>query len=256
MDYNYHTHTYHCRHASGTPEEYVLRAISCGIKYMGFSDHAPFICSNDTESGYRVPMKEAKQYCDEIKALAEKYKNQIEIKVGFEMEYYPEHFERMRKAVVESGAEYLILGQHFLDDESVEPEASFPATESQNRLETYVSLVVEAIKSGAFTYIAHPDVFHYVGGIDIYRKEIRKICIASREYGIPLEINFLGIRDHRYYPNPEFLKLAAEEKSPITFGFDAHDVEVAYDGESLEKAKAAVEKYHLNYIGRPQIVRI
>ena len=33
MNYNYHTRTYLCRHASGTPEEYVQRAIENGIKY-------------------------------------------------------------------------------------------------------------------------------------------------------------------------------------------------------------------------------
>ena len=41
MDYNYHTHTARCGHAVGEDEEYVKRAIECGIKYMGFSDHAP-----------------------------------------------------------------------------------------------------------------------------------------------------------------------------------------------------------------------
>ena len=42
MNYNFHTHTFRCHHASGTPEEYVLRAIDVGIEYMGFSDHFPY----------------------------------------------------------------------------------------------------------------------------------------------------------------------------------------------------------------------
>ena len=41
MNYNFHTHTYLCGHATGLPEEYIQRAISCGIKHLGFSDHAP-----------------------------------------------------------------------------------------------------------------------------------------------------------------------------------------------------------------------
>ena len=256
MNYNYHTHTYHCHHASGTPEEYVIRAISCGIKFMGFSDHAPFVCANGTESGYRVPMNEAKAYCDEIKSLAEKYRREIEIKVGYEMEYYPEYFESMVKTAVDSGAEYLILGQHFLNDESLAPEHAIVETDSGEKLMVYVSRVIEAMKSGVFSYIAHPDVFNYRDDITVYRREMRKICAASREYGIPLEINFLGMRDNRNYPNKEFLKLAGEENAPITFGFDAHSVRDAYDGENLKKAKEAVEKYHLNYIGRPEIVHL
>ena len=42
MDYNLHTHTYRCSHATGTEREYIEAAISAGIKIMGFSDHIPF----------------------------------------------------------------------------------------------------------------------------------------------------------------------------------------------------------------------
>ena len=63
MEYNYHTHTHRCSHASGTEEEYVKRAVENGIKYMGFSDHVPLRFSDGTESGYRVPVSDAKEYC-------------------------------------------------------------------------------------------------------------------------------------------------------------------------------------------------
>jgi len=35
----------------------------------------------------------------------------------------------------------------------------------------------------------------------VFKTEMRKICVASKEYNIPLEMNFLGIRDNRCYPN-------------------------------------------------------
>lgn len=38
---NYHTHTTRCGHAEGTEEEYILTALRCGFKVLGFSDHAP-----------------------------------------------------------------------------------------------------------------------------------------------------------------------------------------------------------------------
>ena len=69
-------------------------------------------------------------------------------------------------------------------------------------------------------------------------------------------MNFYGIRDNRNYPDSRFWKIAGEEKSPMTFGFDAHTVESAYDGESLEKALALVEKFNLNYIGKPSIIKL
>lgn len=256
MNYNYHTHTYRSHHALGTPEEYVLRAIDGGIKYMGFSDHAPFVCANGKESGFRVPTAEAAAYRDEIKALAYKYKDKIDIKVGFEMEYYPDDFERMFDFVKKSGAQYLILGQHFLWDESQDSVYCSTFTDDLEMLKMYVERVVSGIKSKKFTYVAHPDCLVYTADEEIYREEMRKICVASRKCKIPLEINFLGIRAGRHYPNEAFLSVAGEERAPVTFGFDSHDTEAAFDGESLKKAEELVEKYNLNYIGKPKLILI
>jgi histidinol-phosphatase (PHP family) len=41
MPASYHTHTPLCRHATGSPEEYVDAAIAAGITEYGISDHAP-----------------------------------------------------------------------------------------------------------------------------------------------------------------------------------------------------------------------
>ena len=82
MNYNYHTHTKRCGHASGSPEEYVLRAIEGGIKYMGFSDHLPLKFNDGSEGRHRIPFGEAEAYMKETRALAEKYKDKIEIIVS------------------------------------------------------------------------------------------------------------------------------------------------------------------------------
>ncbi|MBQ4516683.1 MAG: histidinol-phosphatase [Clostridia bacterium] len=253
MIYNYHTHTHRCGHASGAEEEYIEAAIKNGIKYMGFSDHMPLKFADGSESGYRVPTAEGKIYCEQIKALSKKYKGKIDIKVGFEMEYYPELFDEMLKKAIEYGAEYLILGQHFIMPENLAAKDTFRATNSVDELKKYTKAVLSAIEKNIFTYVAHPDVFNYVGDVGIYQKEMRKICVASRENNVPLELNFLGIRQHRVYPNDAFWQIAGEEKSPVTFGFDAHEVSSAFDGESLLKAKQIVEKYNLNYIGIPKL---
>ena len=39
---NYHTHTTRCGHAEGTEEEYILTALRCGYRVLGFSDHTPW----------------------------------------------------------------------------------------------------------------------------------------------------------------------------------------------------------------------
>ena len=257
MIFNYHTHTYFCGHATGTPEEYVKRAIECGVKYMGFSDHMPLKFSDGFEAGFRVKVADAKKYCSEISYLKEKYSDKIDIKIGFEMEYYEDMFDEMLKSAISYGAEYLILGQHYYEPENIHgAKHSNEISDDEQRLKKYVKSVIKAMKTGAFSYVAHPDMFQFIGDVSVFKTEMRKICVASKEYNIPLEMNFLGIRDNRCYPNLNFWEMAGEEQSPMTFGFDAHDVMSAYDGESLERAKELIEKYNLNYIGMPEIFDI
>ena len=255
MDYNYHTHTFRCSHASGKEEDYIKIAIKHGIKYMGFSDHAPFVFPDGHQSYYRVPQELGREYMDTIGKLRDEFKDDIDIKIGFEMEYYPLYFDDMLRNVKELGTEYLILGQHFIHNEF--PDGKYAGSDGHNEkdLEDYVNCVIEGIKTGVFTYVAHPDVFNYPGG-RLYKKNMERICMASAQYNIPLELNFLGIRDKRLYPRDEFWAMAGAVGCPVTFGFDSHDVKSAYDGDSIEIAEEFVAKHKLNYIGRPNIITI
>ena len=229
-----------------------------GIRYMGFSEHIPLLFEDSSENiGVRVPVSEARDYVTELLALREKYQDKIDISIGFESEYYPNCFSSMLADAKRWGAEYLILGQHYTKPErpSGAPHA-FVATDDVSYLEEYADSVVAAIQTGVFTYVAHPDVLNFTGDPEIYQQAVRRICQASREYRIPLEINFLGIRGGRHYPSPLFWEIAGQEQSPVTFGFDAHRAIDAYDGKSFPTAMALVETYHLNYIGKPNLIRI
>lgn len=257
MDYNYHTHTYLCRHAFGTVEEYVQRAIENGIKYMGFSEHAPLRFSDGYESEARLYVDDIGEYFDTVRAVAQKYDGKIEIKIGFEMEYYSDLFDEMLEKVIGYGAEYLILGQHYFIPENIKGSIHTSVkSDSEERLSAYVDSLIEAMDRGVYTYIAHPDVFRFIGSDEIYERHMRRLCRASAEKNVPLEMNFYGIRDHRNYPDPRFWRIAGEEQSPMTFGFDAHTAESAYDGESLDVANEAVKKFNLKYIGKPTIINI
>lgn len=256
MLYNYHTHTYRCGHATGSEEEYVKKGIENGVKNIGFSEHMPLRFSDGSESSFRLPVCDAEDYTKTIKTLGEKYKDKVNIKVGFEMEYYPECFEKMLNDAVSYGAEYLILGQHYLCPENTNPAHTSMATDSLDVLEKYVDLIISAMRKNVYTYVAHPDVLNFTGDVKVYQETMRKICVESRNKNIPLEINFMGIRNDRNYPNDAFWQIVGEEKSPVTFGFDAHDVESAFDKESICKAYKMVKKFDLNYIGAPDLISI
>lgn len=254
MNYNFHTHTFRCGHATGSEEEYILWAIKNGVKYMGFADHFPLKFADGREFDFRVPEERATEYCETVKALREKYNDQISIFIGFEMEYYEDLFDEMLEKARSYGAEYLLLGQHYYIPENIDTSIHSKIENTDvKRLREYVNSIVKALDKNVYTYVAHPDVFNFVGDKSVYKEEMRKIAIASREKNVPLEINFLGIRENRYYPNPYFLEVLSEEKCPVTFGCDAHEIESAFDKESLKKAECLVKEYSLNYIGKPEI---
>lgn len=253
MDYNYHTHTIFCAHATGSMEEYVQTAIQNGIRYMGFAEHAPLPYPDGHETWFRLKMADIDAFADEVKRLREKYQGQIELNMGFEMEYYPEHFERMLNVAKEAGAEYLILGQHYTGPEHTGGVHVMEKDYELEHFRHYVRLILAAMETGVFTYIAHPDMYQFVGDNLRYREEARKICIASRKWNIPLELNLLGVREERVYPQDEFWKVAGEEQCPVTFGFDSHRAEDAYDEKSIQIAKGMVKRFGLNYIGKSEL---
>ncbi len=256
MDYNYHTHTFRCKHASGTPEEYIKNAIKGGIKHLGFSDHAPLVFEDGSQSNYRVPMEELDDYISEIRQLREKYKDEIDISIGFEIEYYPEYFPKMLEYLKAHGGEYLILGQHYVIPENTNDTHNYAPNNDEEKLHLYVLRVIEAMKTGKISYVAHPDFFSFIGNGNIYEKEMTELCRASKEYNIPLEVNFLGIRTHRRYPCENFWEIAGKVGAPVTFGFDAHRPEDAADFASLVVADEIVRKFNLNYIGKPEIRKL
>ncbi len=253
---NYHTHTYRCHHATGTEKEYIETAIKGGIKYMGFSDHIPCVNLDGNELSYRVSMDDRFAYAKSVSDLKEKYKDVIDIKLGYEAEYCPLLFDRMLEVCRETGAEYLILGQHFIGNEDKKENFSARASDSEEKLKAYVEQVSEGMRTGYFSYVAHPDVVKFTGDREIYLKHMRKICEVSLETGVPLELNFLGIRDGRNYPDRDFWKMVGESGCEVVYGIDAHDKDSAYDGRSFQKAEEMRKKYGLKVTRVPRLVDI
>lgn len=235
--YNFHNHTYRCGHATGTDEEYVLEAIKNGYEVMGFSDHAPYLFPKSHHSGYRIQLDKAQDYANSIKALKEKYKSVIDIKLGYELEYFPALWDEEIEYLKGFEYDYLILGQHYTDNE-YEPFAHYSGheTDSVAVLDKYISQVIIGAKTGYFTYIAHPDLINFTGDKEVYLKKMKNMIETLKELDIPLEFNFLGYTSHRNYPNPDVWKIIAEVGNRVVIGLDAHKPEVYSDKENLKKA--------------------
>ena len=74
------------------------------------------------------------------------------------------------------------------------------------------------------------------------------MCEGAKRMGIPLELNFLGLRRGRHYPAMPFFKIAAEVGNDIVFGTDAHTPQDVFDPTSETIAKKWVEELGLNLI--------
>ena len=256
MDYNYHTHTFRCHHGTGTEEEYVLIAIENGIKYLGFSEHIHFQYEDGYQRRYRLEAEDMQVYVSEVNRLKYKYRDYIDIKLGFEMEYYADYFDKMKGTAIDFGAEYLILGQHFYIPDHPDFNPVYVLTDPENtqlHLERYVDSVVEAVKTGVFSYVCHPDILKTSCSKDKYQQEMKRICDICIKTNTPVEINLLGIRGNRIYPNVDFWEVAGKTGVPVTIGSDAHNPIDVYDSASLEKAKQIIKDHNLNYIGKPTL---
>ena len=186
-------------------------------------------------------------YCRTVRALQAEYRDQLQISLGLEAEFYPGIWHELLPRLQDAGIEYLILGQHWLGNEQGE-HGSGGATADENLLGRYCRQVMEGLDTGSFTYLAHPDLMNFVGDRNIYRKHMGQLCRFARQADIPLELNLLGIRSGRHYPNVEFFALAAEEGCNIILGMDAHEPRHIQETETERKALEIVRHYGLNLL--------
>lgn len=250
MKINLHAHTTRCGHASGTEREFVEEAVRIGMTDFGFSDHSPMTFPEDYKSGIRMKLEEMQDYADTILGLRKEYKGKINIYLGLEVEYYPALFPSLMKFFEDYPLEYMILGQHSLNNEY---DGVWPGepTEDVSRLKRYVEQVIEGLSTEKFIYLAHPDLMNYVGDETIYLKEMEKICAYTNDHKIPLELNLLGLGEKRFYPRDSFWKLVGEMGNDVVLGLDAHHVRMIDVPDVEEKAMKMVKEYNLNLIQTP-----
>lgn len=218
---NYHTHTWRCKHANGTEREYIEAAIAAGMEALGFSDHVPWPF-RDYISPIRMGMEELPGYFDTLLALQEEYKGRIAIKIGFEAEYLPGYWEELQVQLFKYPVDYMIMGQHYLEEE-IPCNYMSRVGDKEEQLARYVDTVLEGMKTGAFSYLAHPDLPKFTGDRKFYAMQMERLCIGCKELGIPLEINLSGVYENVHYPSEEFWKIAAKVGVDAVIGYDAHN---------------------------------
>jgi len=245
---NYHTHTARCHHAAGTERDYIENAIKGGLRTLGFSDHSPYFFKEGYYSNFRMYREDFPDYVQTLLELREEYRDRIEILIGLEAEYYPKHFDQLLEFIAPYPMDYLILGQHYTVNE-YDGFYSGHATDEEAKLVCYADQVIEGMQTGKFAYLAHPDLLNFHGDEKIYRRHMRRVCEAAKALDIPLELNFLGYCDGRWYPREDFLEIAAEVGNIMIFGCDAHSPEcIPFGGAYPPADPGTSDKRHVSAV--------
>lgn len=254
--YCLHTHTKRCGHAIGEDEEYIQQAIKEGFDVYGYSDHVMFL--NVSQRRIRGDFSMLKDYLDSINKIKEKYKNQIEIHIGFEAEYFKEFTDFYRFLHLTKKIEYLILGQHFYFQEDM--IKNFGLLGSSGALVKYANCLIEGIKTGLFSIVAHPDLFiyWYEQKDELFYEYINKIIDTVIEMDVALELNISKItnlkkagssspKEEACFPVDEFWELVAKKGAKVVVGLDCHCVE-AVSAEDFEYGINLARQYGLNLV--------
>ncbi len=250
MKVNYHTHIYRCGHASGDVEDYVLEGIKKGYKIIGISDHGPL-------PDYlfdRMSMEEKGDYLRSILLAKAKYRGEIDIFAGLELEYFEEFNDYYEKLKIKF--DYLVLGAHYFHRDG-RRNSSWEVKNKEDLL-AFEHDILKAMDSGYFDFVAHPDIFatSYINWDERAVEVSQKICEKALELDIPLELNANGIRrdlkdtpqGKRYsYPRKEFWKLASQMGVKVLVNSDCHHVS-ELDDKSMKKARELAKEWNLKVV--------
>ena len=256
MRVDLHNHTPLCNHAEGTPKEFVLKAINEGINIFGFSDHNPM----DFDKNYRMSFEDMASYEAEILNLKDEFKEQIDIRLGYEVDFLPNY---MDKSVLNANVDYLIGSVHFINEWGFDnPEfiGRWKGADIDYLYEQYFNAIKDMANSGYFQIVGHLDlikVFGYKPKKDI-RLVAKEAIKAIKKANMAVELNARGYTKpiNEQYPSKKLLELCKELDIPITFGSDAHKVEdIGYKyNELLSVAKEVGYNSCVSFINKERLL--
>ena len=226
MRVDLHNHTKLCNHAEGEIDDYIKRAIEQNIDIYGFSDHAPM----RFDPKYRMDRDQADSYEKMIEEAKERYKGDIEILLGYEVDFLPNYLE---ERILSAPVDYLIGSVHFLPQngdlwgfDNPEFIGKWKSADVDEVYEKYFDAIEAMAKSGFFQIVGHLDLIKVFGHKP--KKDIRllakKALAAIKKSGMAVEISSAGLRKPvgEPYPSKELLEEIYALGIPVTFASDAH----------------------------------
>ncbi|WP_027092385.1 histidinol-phosphatase [Cohnella thermotolerans] len=231
--FDLHTHHVRCGHAEGSIEDYIRAAIEAGLTAIGISDHSPYFAHEEDHPnpGIAMARSEFARYVEEVLRLKERYRDKIEVLLGVESDFFPEHLEVYRDEYASYPFDYIIGSVHQTRGISIfnrnrwkKLDKSLHTDEKRH----YYELIRQSARTGLFQVLGHIDAMkgYYPAFSDIpgAEKEIDEALKAVAEEDIAIEINTSGKTKDvgGWYPSDAILERALHFGVDVTFGSDAH----------------------------------
>ncbi|MDA3850916.1 MAG: histidinol-phosphatase [Spirochaetaceae bacterium] len=266
---NYHCHSRYCD-GKGEMEEYIISAISRGFHALGFSSHAPFEGQDWTMDRASLP-----EYFEDLKFLKNKYRDQLQIYTGLEIDYVDEEQNPGSPFYRNLELDFSIGSYHMISHEGSYWAIDGPDDHFLHLLnhcfrgsmtafsEAYYRGLTDMVKIGGFDILGHMDLIKkknkgnrfFNEDSPWYQNQIRKALDVIERWGGMIEVNTGGISRgaiDTVYPSPWIIEKAARLKIPFCLNSDSHRPEHLdyYFDESLEILRdAGIKKLHALYDG-------
>ncbi|HLP74146.1 MAG TPA: histidinol-phosphatase [Bacteroidales bacterium] len=219
---DYHIHSTFSDGRSA-PEEYVEAALKAGLNEIGFSEHLTLFLEPQS---WNMNPERVHEYINYIEGLKKNFP-QIKIRKGLEVDYFPGKEKETGDFLKGLPLDYVIGSVHYQGDVTVDLGPEFYEGQNVDDLyKTYFDTVINAVESGLFDIIGHPDLIRIYG----YKPKLspeklyRRLAEAMYRNNTAFEVNTNGrnrvLGD--FYPDRKFLNIFLKEKVPVCVNSDAH----------------------------------
>ncbi len=226
---DYHIHTPLCKHASGSIDEYVQKAIAAGLHEIAFTDHIPL--PDDFDLAHRMAPFEMEHYQNLVYKARTDYP-EINIRFGIEADYYDGLETYLEDFIGRFDLDVVIMSVHFIH---AWPPGNwvfhydFPGKEKSQIYTEYMGALTAGIETGLFDVVGHIDIIKRPGEslLSATPDKVRELIKTIGRHDMAIEYNTSGFRKDigNSYPDPSWLPLIIEQNVPITIGSDAHTPE-------------------------------
>ncbi|MCP1357803.1 histidinol-phosphatase [Aneurinibacillus migulanus] len=249
LTFDFHTHHERCGHAKKPIRDYIEAAISQGLAIIGIADHSPYFTYEEDQAfpGIAMGKSEFPKYVTEVLRLKEEYSGKIEVLLGVESDFFPEHVEAYRRCFAPYPFDYIIGSVHKVDGVSIFNKKRWNGLTHEQKVkskETYYSLIEQSARSGMFQILGHIDAMKgfYPAFSDIQTEAVEKTLQIIAECDVAIEVNTSGKTKAAggWYPSDDILERALYYGVKVTFGSDAHTPERV--GEDFELVRRRLKE--------------